>query len=142
MNSAEARRIFASAPFIADLGMQLESLSPGECATSLWIKPRHLQQDGFVHAGILATMGDHTAGGAGATLLPAGHQVLSLEFKINLLRPAKGDSLRCRAKVLKSGRRFIIVESEVFSVAVEGERLAAKATVTLAVVPSGPEPKP
>jgi acyl-coenzyme A thioesterase PaaI-like protein len=68
--------------------------------------------------------------------------VLSLEFKINLLRPAKGDSLRCRAKVLKSGRRFIIVESEVFSVAVEGERLAAKATVTLAVVPSGPEPKP
>jgi uncharacterized protein (TIGR00369 family) len=131
----EARRVLESCPFIRDLGMRLESLGEGSCTTVLEIEGRHLQQDGFVHAGVQATIADHTAGTAGATLIPAGKAVLSIEFKINLLRPARGERLVCRAKVLRAGRQVSVVESEVHAVAGGKESLVSKATVTLAIVP-------
>jgi uncharacterized protein (TIGR00369 family) len=132
----EARRVFAQAPFIAELGIRLEHLSLGECHSSLAVTSRHLQQDGFVHAGVQATMADHTAGGAAATTIPVGHIVLSLEFKINLLRPAQGERLVCRARVLRAGRQVCVTESEVFAIREGAEKLVSKATVTLAVVPA------
>jgi len=132
--SEEVKRIFNRAPFIADLGIQLDSLGHGECTTVLLLQPRHLQQDGYVHAGVQATIADHTAGAAAATLLQVGQIVLTAEFKINLLRAAKGDRLICRAKVLKPGKQLTVVESEIFSVASETEKLVSKATVTIAVV--------
>ncbi|MBI4912402.1 MAG: PaaI family thioesterase [Acidobacteria bacterium] len=128
--------MFQACPFIEDLGLVLERLAPGECETSLALRPRHLQQDGYVHAGVQATMADHTGGGAGATLLPEGRIVLSIEFKINLLRPARGQSLRCRAKVLKAGRQVTVVESEVFALDEGKESLTSKATITLATLPA------
>jgi uncharacterized protein (TIGR00369 family) len=131
----EARRILDSAPFIRDLGLRLESLGEGTCTTVLDLEERHLQQDGFVHAGVQATIADHTAGTAGATLIPAGRAVLSIEFKINLLRPARGERLVCRAKVLRAGKSVSVVESEVHAVEDGRERLVSKATVTLAIVP-------
>ncbi len=130
----ELRRIFNRAPFIADLGIQLESLGEGECTTVLQIQHRHLQQDGFVHAGVQATMADHTAGAAAATLLQEGQIVLTAEFKINFLRAARGERIICRSKVLKPGSTLTVVESEVFSVASGQERLVSKATATIAVV--------
>ena len=63
--------------------------------------------------------------------------VLTAEFKINLLRPALGDRLRCRATVLKAGRTLIVAESEVYAVRDGKEKLVAKATVTLAPVEKG-----
>ena len=132
--SEEVKRIFNRAPFIADLGIQLDSLGHGECTTVLLLQPRHLQQDGYVHAGVQATIADHTAGAAAATLLQVGQIVLTAEFKINLLRAAKGDRLICRSKVLKPGKQLTVVESEIFSVASETEKLVSKATVTIAVV--------
>ncbi len=54
-----------------------------------------------VHAGVQATIADHTAGGAATTLIDKGQFVLTVEFKINLLRVTRGDSLLCRAQVLK-----------------------------------------
>lgn len=132
--SEELKRLFHQSPFIADLGLQLDSLGHGECTTLLLLQPRHLQQDGYVHAGVQATMADHTAGAAAATLLQVGQIVLTAEFKINLLRAAKGDRLLCRAKVLKPGKQLTVVESEIFSVASETEKLVSKATVTIAVV--------
>jgi len=63
-----------------------------------------------------------------------GETVLSIEFKINLLRPAMGDRLRCRATVLRAGKTIIVAESEVFAGNDGAEKLSAKATVTLAVV--------
>lgn len=126
--------IFSRAAFIRELGIELRDFGAGWCETSLKLQPRHLQQDGFAHAGVVATMADHTAGASGASLVPEGSVVLTVEYKINLLRPAVGDSLRCRARVLRAGRRIIVSESEVF-VSKEGvEKLVAKATVTLAVV--------
>jgi len=130
----EIQRIFRAAKFIADLGIKLESVGDGECETALDLKDRHLQQDGFVHAGVQATIADHTAGVAAATLIRENKMVLSVEFKINLLRAAKGERLICRAKVLKPGRKFSVVESEVWCVSSGEERLVSKMTATVAYV--------
>ena len=135
--AAHVRAIFSKAAFVTDLGISLERIEEGRCETSLLVKPRHLQQDGVVHAGVLATIADHTAGGAAATLLSADQGILSIEFKINLLRSARGAQLVCKSLVLKAGRTISVVESELFSLAAPGEAgtLCAKATVTLAIVP-------
>ena len=130
----EIHRLFAQAPFIRDLGIELSAIAPGRCETRLPLAERHLQQDGVVHAGVLATMADHTAGTAGASLVRENEYVLTAEFKINLLRAARGDRLRCIGSVLKPGRRLIVAESEVFSGDSKEARLVAKATVTLAVM--------
>ncbi|HSL92355.1 MAG TPA: PaaI family thioesterase [Candidatus Limnocylindrales bacterium] len=128
------RRIFEAAPFLDSLGLTLFDLGPGWCESALAVGPKHLQQDGYIHAGVQATMSDHTAGGAGGTLVKHDQTVLTVEFKINLLRPAQGDRLRCRAAVLRAGKTIIVAESEVFARKDGEEKLAAKATVTLAVV--------
>ncbi len=138
--SAEVRdhvaAIFRRAPFIGDLGIALSDLGPGWCESVLEVAPKHLQQDGYVHAGVQATVADHTAGGAAATVARPGDLVLSVEFKINLLRPAVGDRLRCRATILRQGKTITVAESEVFARNGGDERLVAKAMVTLAHVPA------
>ena len=129
----EVERIMLAAPFIKALGLEAVEVEPGYCTTRLQVRHDHQQQDGYVHAGVQASMADHTAGAAGATLIPQGALVLTAEFKINLLRPAQGSELRCVGRVLKPGRTLIVAESEVYA----GEQasvLVAKATVTLAVV--------
>lgn len=133
------RELFRRAPFIADLGMELESLGSGDCVTSLAVAPRHLQQNGFVHAGVLATMADHSAGAAAFTLCSGGNNVLTAEFKLSLLRAARGERLRCHSKVIKPGRRFSFAESEVYCEFSGEERLVAKASATIVVIPAGEE---
>jgi uncharacterized protein (TIGR00369 family) len=129
----KVEEIFEKAAFVQDVGIKLSGMGIGWCETRLDILPRHLQQDQFTHAGVQATMADHTAGGAGASIIKEDEIVLSVEFKINLLRPAQGHALRCKANILKAGRTLIVVESEVFSLDGAREKLTAKATVTLAV---------
>jgi len=130
----ELERIFNAAPFVANLGIRLVSLGSGTCESELDVEPRHLQQDGFVHAGVQATMADHTAGGAAATLIEPDHMILTVEFKINLLRAARGDRLTCRSKVLKPGARLIVVESEVLCEDEGTSKLVSKTTASIAVV--------
>jgi len=132
---AAVRAIFVDASFTDDLGLRHLDDGPGWCEAELALRQRHLQQTGTVHAGVLATVADHTAGGAGTSLVAADEHVLSAEFKINMLRPAVGQRLRCRAEVLKAGRRLSVVEAWVHAHGGSGEpRLVAKATVTLAVI--------
>ncbi len=130
----ELERIFNAAPFVANLGIRLVSLGSGTCESELAVEPRHLQQDGFVHAGVQATMADHTAGGAAATLIEPGDIVLTAEFKINLLRAARGERLTCRSKVLKPGSQLIVVESEVLCENEGTTKLVSKTTASIAVV--------
>jgi uncharacterized protein (TIGR00369 family) len=129
----KVQEIFERAAFIDDVGIRLSGIGLGWCETTLAILPRHLQQDQFIHAGVQATMADHTAGGAGASVIKEDELVLSVEFKINFLRPATGQALRCKANILKAGKTLIVVESEVFTLYDAREKLTAKATVTLAV---------
>lgn len=130
------REAFRAAPFIASLGLELESVAAGCCHTSLRVLPHHLQQNAVVHAGVIATMADHTAGAAAWSALPAGSYPLTVEFKINLLRATTSPVLQCRSQVLKAGRNIVVAESEIFSVSDDKEELVAKAMVTLAVLAS------
>jgi uncharacterized protein (TIGR00369 family) len=127
---ARVQEVFATAQYMTSLGVSLVRVDAGVCETTLAVRPDHAQQNGFVHAGVTAAMADHTAGGAAATLAPKGHGVLTTEYSIHLLRPARGSELRCVAKVLRPGRTLSVVESEVFA---DGT-LVAKLTATLAIV--------
>ena len=132
----KVQEIFDRAAFISDVGIKVSDIGAGWCETTLDILPRHLQQDRYIHAGVLATIADHTAGGAAGSVVKEDEIILSVEFKINFLRPAIGNLLRCKATVLKAGKMLVVAESEVFAVDGAQEKLAAKATVTLAVVSS------
>ena len=127
-------RIFHDAAFIVDVGIELIDCGPGWCETRLIIAPRHLQQTGVVHAGVQTTIADHTAGAAALTLMREGEYVLTAEFKLNLMRGGQGESLWCRAQVLKPGRSLSFVESEVYAVDGGKNTLISKLTATMAVM--------
>jgi uncharacterized protein (TIGR00369 family) len=96
---SQVRHIFDSANFVRDMGMQLTRIEDEYCETILVPAERHLQQHGLIHAGVMATMADHTSGCAARGVVGFDHDVVSVEFKINFLRPAVADRLRCRGRV-------------------------------------------
>ena len=122
--------------FPAYCGYRVDIVEYGKFHTSLKIRPDHRQQDGFVHAGVIATMADHTAGYAAFTTVTDDFRILTIEFKINYFRPATEEIIVCRSKVINKGRRIIVSESEVFGVSGGDERLVSKAMVTLMAVPT------
>jgi uncharacterized protein (TIGR00369 family) len=121
--------------FIRFCGLDAVHIEWGRFASSVTIEEHHRQQDGFIHAGVMATMADHTAGYSAFTTVPDGIQILTIEFKINFLRPAFGEALVCESRVIREGRQIIVSESDVFDMR-DGEKAhVAKATVTLMAVP-------
>ncbi|XXS67769.1 PaaI family thioesterase [Sorangium sp. So ce131] len=130
------RALFDATPFLRHLGAELVRCEPGRCEARLRVAPWQLQQDGFIHAGVQATLADHTAGAAAGTLLAADEVVLTVELKINLLRPALGEELRCAAVVLRPGARITVAEAEVFARRGAEEKLTAKAMITLTSAPT------
>ena len=80
MNEERIEGLFFLAAFVRHLGMKLDGMGPGWCETSLEVADHHLQQDGFVHAGVVSTLADHTGGGAGWTCTVDGQTVLTVEF--------------------------------------------------------------
>lgn len=127
-------RGFRDAPFVAHLGMSLDGLGVGWCEASLPLQPWHGQQTGVVHAGVIAALADHCAGAAATTQLQVGQFVVTIEFKINLLRGARGERLACRATVLKPGQRFTVVEADVWADSAGQRTLVAKLNATMAVM--------
>jgi uncharacterized protein (TIGR00369 family) len=123
--------IFNRANFISHLGLKLIDVGSGSCSVELQTDDRHLQQHGFVHAGVLATLADHAAGGAARSSVSDGYDVITIEFKINFLKPAPAGELLAKARVLRAGKTVVVAETEVFS----AEMLVAKLTSTLAVIP-------
>ena len=122
--------------FVKICGINLDELERGRAQSSVEITETHSQQDDFVHAGVMATMADHTAGYAAFSVVPEDSRILTLEFKINFLRPAIGARLICRAQVVKEGKNILVADSEVYSERDGIEKLAAKALVTLMAVPA------
>ncbi|MFO7800796.1 MAG: PaaI family thioesterase [Desulfovermiculus sp.] len=121
--------------FIAYCRFQPDHIAWGRFTSSLEVDDIHRQQDGFIHAGVLATMADHTAGYAAFTVAAEDHQILTVEFKINFLRPAYGHTVLCEASVLKPGKTLMVAESLLLDMR-SGDRVqTAKATVTLMAVP-------
>lgn len=133
--------IFEDAAFANHLGIVLTAAGPGWCETTLVAADAHLQQHGFVHAGVITTLADHTAGGAARASVPPGQDVLTIEFKINFLRPATGRRFVCRGETLRAGRRIVVAESAVYA-ADGARRLVAKCLSTLTVMPQRERPGP
>jgi uncharacterized protein (TIGR00369 family) len=133
-----ARRFFAASPFMVDLGVEPVAISEGRVTTVMPIANRHLQHTGQVHAGVMATIADHTMGAAGQTLAAEGYWIITAELKTSLLRPGKGERLVCEAWVIKPGRLLTFTEAEVYAEAAGGERtLVMKASATMALVAQG-----
>jgi uncharacterized protein (TIGR00369 family) len=130
LGAESVESIFYQANFIRDLEIRLDKFAEGICETSLVVQERLLQQHGFIHGGVIATMADHTAGGA-ARSVSGDKDVLTVEFKINYLRPAIGDRLRCTASVLRAGKTVIVAESLVYASNAGKETLVAKLIETL-----------
>lgn len=130
------RAFFAKSPFIVDLGIEPSAVEPGRVTTTLVLAPRHQQHTGVVHAGVSATMADHSMGAAAQTLAPEGHRVLTAELKTSLLRAAQGERLVCEARVLKAGRMLCFTEAEVYAETGAERTLVMKASATMAVTPA------
>jgi uncharacterized protein (TIGR00369 family) len=134
-NRSLVERIFQDAQFVRSLGIELTSFGKGWCETKIAVSPVLRQQHGFIHAGVLMTLADHTCGGAAASTVPADRDVITVENKISFLRPATDPVLICRAEVLRAGKNLIFVEAEVMVERKEGRVIVAKTSSTLSVIP-------
>ncbi|MBN1376188.1 MAG: PaaI family thioesterase [Dehalococcoidia bacterium] len=121
--------------FTRMIGLTPVSLKPGEFITRIKLEEHLCQQDGFVHAGVISTMADHSAGYACYSLVPESHRILTVEFKISFFKPASGDYLECKAWVSKPGRQILFTEAEIYSVKDGNKVLIARAMHTMASVP-------
>ena len=113
---ATVRGSFARQQVMRLIGAEMGALAPGHCEIRLPFRADLTQQNGFFHAGITSTIVDSAGGYAGLTLMPAGADVLTVEFKLNLLAPADGDLLVAEGQVLKSGRNLVITRGEVYAI--------------------------
>jgi uncharacterized protein (TIGR00369 family) len=114
--AAEVKTSFAKQAVMATIGALLTKVEPGICEITLPYKTDLTQQNGFLHAGIVTTIADSACGYAAYSLMPSNSDVLSVEFKVNLMRPAKGSSFIAVAEVLKPGRTLTIVRADVFAI--------------------------
>jgi len=110
------RASFARQGLMGHLGAELAEVGEGTCAITCRPRPELGQQHGYVHAGVIAAIADSAAGYAALSLLPADSEVLTVEFKLNLLAPADGELLIARGRVLRPGRTLTVCEAAVFAV--------------------------
>jgi len=103
------------------IGAELTRVEPGVVEISLPYRSDLTQQHGYLHAGIVAAIADSACGYAAFSLMPAGSEVLSVEFKVNLLRPARGERFVARADVIKSGKTLTVVRADVFASSADTE---------------------
>lgn len=130
--AARVAASFARQDFMSSLGARLEAVGAGEVTIALDVRPGLLQQHGFVHAGVVSAIADSAAGYAALSLLPAGTDVLTAEFKVNLLAPARGTRLVARARVVRSGRTLSVCACDVFALQEGEERQIALLVGTIA----------
>jgi uncharacterized protein (TIGR00369 family) len=114
------------------IGARLVQVEPGAVAVAIAFRQDLTQQNGFLHAGIITTIADSACGYAAYTLMPVGSEVLTVEFKMNLLRPADGDEFLAEARVLKAGRTLTVARCDVNAhVAGKEPRIIATMLATL-----------
>lgn len=114
---------------------KLVSVEPGRVVLELPYSDRITQQHGFVHAGVLTTMMDSSAGYAAFSLMPETAGVLTIEFKTSLMAPAKGERFRFEGRVIKPGRTIMFCEADAFAISNDGtEKKVATLTATMMVV--------
>jgi uncharacterized protein (TIGR00369 family) len=123
------------------LGARLVHVAPGEVDLAFDARPDLLQQNGFLHAGVVAAVADSANGYAAFTLAPSGTDVLAVEFKINLLAPARARSFVARGRVLRAGRTLTVCRADVWGHGTSGTNggegiLVATMQSTIIVLPA------
>src|SRR5882762_10227966 len=118
----DVARSFAWQPIMNLIGARLSLVEPGMIEITLPYRADLTQQHGYLHAGVVTTIADSACGYAAYSLMPLGSEVLSVEFKVNLLRPAQGATFVARAEVIKAGRTLSVVRADVFAITGNADR--------------------
>ena len=135
---ARIKASFEAQSMLATLGAELDHVTAGQVVISAPILEGSRQQHGVAHAALSFALGDSAAGYSALSVLPEGYEVLTAEMKINLLAPGKGERLRATGRVIKQGRRLVVVSAEVHALDGGRERLVAVLQGTM--IPLEPEP--
>lgn len=123
---------FDQQDFMQTLGAKIEKIEEGKVIISCNFQESLTQQNGFFHAGVMTSIVDSACGYAALTQMPEGKDVLSVEFKMNLLRPAKTPKLMAIGQVIKSGRTLTVCEGWVYNE--DQSKLLCKMTATMIAV--------
>lgn len=114
--AAKVRASFDAQALMSTFGARLRELAPGRCVIAAPVTASVTQQHGVAHAGLTFAIGDSAAGYAALSVMPEGHEVNTTEMKIHLLAPARDGPLRAEGRVLRPGRRLVIVEADIHAV--------------------------
>jgi uncharacterized protein (TIGR00369 family) len=125
------RQSFDRQGYMATIGAELIHVAPGEVDIGVPFSERLTQQHGFLHAGVVAGVSDSACGYAALTTMEPGAEVLTVEFKINLLAPAAGERLVARGRVVRAGRTLTISRADAFTINEGQEKHVATVTATL-----------
>ncbi|HEV2132457.1 MAG TPA: PaaI family thioesterase [Longimicrobiaceae bacterium] len=132
------RASFARQRAMETLGARLLRVAPGEVEVELAFRKELTQQHGFLHAGVVTTVLDSACGYAAFSLMPADAAVLSIEFKVNLLAPARGEWLLARGRIVRAGRNVTVCAGDAFMVGDGEERQIATMLATMMTVRDRP----
>ncbi len=119
------RDSFARQSMMATLGAEVETVAEGRVTLTAPLAEHVLQQHGYAHAGLAFSLGDSAAGYSALSVMPEDKEVLTIEMKINLIAPAAGTRLVAEGRVIKNGRRLVVVAADVFAVENETRRHCA-----------------
>lgn len=129
--AGRVRDSFARQPMMAHIGAELVTLAPGYCEIALPYSRDITQQHGYIHGGALATIADSAAGYAAFTLMAAADSPLTVEYKLNILRPGAGERFIAKGRVIKPGRTLTVVNADVYAVENGAETLCVTSIQTL-----------
>lgn len=125
------RDSFSRHGFMETLGAAISAIAPGACEITVPYREGLSQQHGYFHGGVVGTLADTGGGYAAYSLMPADSSILTVEFKVNLLAPAKGETLISRSRVIRAGRTLTVCRSSVFARRDGAEKLCAEGLITL-----------
>ena len=125
------RENFARQHVMQLIGATLKRVEAGAVDIVLPFREDLTQQNGYIHAGIITTVADSACGYAAYTLMPADSEVLSVEFKVNLLRPAGGERFVAEGRVLKAGKTLTVTRCDVYGQTGEEQKLVATMLATM-----------
>ncbi len=133
---ARVRASFARQRVMETIGARLSRVAPGEVEIELPFREDLTQQHGYLHAGIVAAVVDSACGYAALSLAEAGAEVLSIEFKLNLLSPARGERFVARALVKRAGRNVTVCAGDLYALEGASEKTVATMLATMMTVRS------
>jgi uncharacterized protein (TIGR00369 family) len=140
-NERAVRDSFAQHGLMATLGAVLTRVAAGEVSISLPFSRHLTQQNGLLHGGAVSAIADTACGYAAMTVAPAGSNPLAVEFKVNLLAPARGERFEARAQVLRAGKTLTVVRADVYAITGSAEEMVATMLETTIVRLAGQTPR-